>query len=356
MALTLPGGDVAGFEPSFVIDAFERLLRRLSVMKRFSGVSGFWKRELQKRGAIHYHLLLYGLEDDGLRAEFQAWMVAQWTSCFASGLTEEHREHHRWWHARAENMQLVQNFSGYFSKYVGKDIEATGGLPGRWWGSFNKRTLPLPPRSDAQPGEAAAVMLHRLARKSRQKKMDAGKHRAGRAQLEKLGSLNVTQAGLWRLRSGYDLSGHRNPTGARMLLVMYRINCQAVGFRPGKVRLRGKVPNTAPVVLCGASAPSFAAKALAFVNRFLGLSLELKAAPERQAFASGPLEPPTPAGPSPCNSPPPGFRGDFLDALPIVGKRPASVISADYDFPDARPRKSRKNSLRESGGGIRPGL
>ena len=46
------------------------------------------------------------------------------------------------------------------------------------------------------------------------------------------------------------------------------------------------------MVLCGASAPAFAAKALAFVNRFLGLTLELKLAPAPPAFASGPTETP----------------------------------------------------------------
>ena len=41
--------------------------------------------------------------------------------------------------------------------------------------------------------------------------------------------------------------------------------------------------------------------ALFFVRRSLGLTLELKLAPERQAFASGPPEPPALAGPLPRN-------------------------------------------------------
>ena len=91
MALTLPGCDVSLFEHSAVMDAFEKTLRRLSATKRFPEVSGFWKRELQGRGAIHYHLILYGLGNDRLKADFQAWLARQWTSFFTVGTTAEGR-------------------------------------------------------------------------------------------------------------------------------------------------------------------------------------------------------------------------------------------------------------------------
>ena len=121
MALTLPGCGIEKFGHEFVMESFEAIMRRLSATHHFSNVTGFWKRELQQRGALHYHLLLYGLENDGLRADFQSWLVSQWTSFFRSSLTDEQGEHHRWWHSRAHNMQLVVNFSAYFSKYLGKD-------------------------------------------------------------------------------------------------------------------------------------------------------------------------------------------------------------------------------------------
>ena len=124
MALTLPGCDLALFEHAEVMEAFAKVSRRLSASKRFPCVSGFWNRELQGRGAIYYHLILYGLENEGLRAEFQGWTVKQWTSFFNSGPTVEHQEHHRWWHSRPENMRFVRDFAGYFSKYLGKDDDA----------------------------------------------------------------------------------------------------------------------------------------------------------------------------------------------------------------------------------------
>ena len=318
MALTLPGCDVALFEHAEVMEAFAKVSRRLSASKRFPGVSGFWKRELQGRGAIHYHLILYGLGNDGLRAQFQAWMVTQWTSFFVNGPTPEQQEHHRWWHSRAENMQLVRDFSGYFSKYLGKDGEA-GSLSGRWWGSFNKRLLPKAARADAELESEASVMLHRLARKYRSEKINAGKHRGDSSRIQKAGRLgpyNLSQVGLWRLRSGYDLNGYRNPVLAARQLRNYLEICEAYKVRPGKFRFRGKIPRTVPIVLCGASAPAFAAKALDFVNESLGLSMKLEEVATRVEFVPDPLRP-VPPGRNPVNSQRAIQQADFLEKFRV---------------------------------------
>ncbi len=318
MALTLPGCDVALFEHEEVMAAFAKVCRRLSASKRFPGVSGFWKRELQGRGAIHYHLILYGLGDDGLRARFQEWLVKQWTSFFHNGPTPEQQEHHRWWHSREENMQLVRDFSGYFSKYMGKDGDA-GTLSGRWWGSFNKNLLPKAARADAELKGEAAVTLHRLARKYRCEKINAGKHRGDSSRLRKAGNLglyNVTQIGLWRLRSGYDLNGYRNPKLAARQLRTYLEICGAYQVRPGKFQFRGEIPRTVPIVLCGASAPVFAAKALDFVNESLGLSLKLEEVVPPGEFIPDPLKP-VPPGRTPQNPVRIRLQSDFLSGLRI---------------------------------------
>ncbi len=337
MALTLPGCDVALFDHAEVMEAFEKVSRRLSASKRFPGVSGFWKRELQSRGAIHYHLILYGLGNDKLRAEFQAWMVRQWTSFFTTGPTPEQHEQHRWWHSREENMQLVRDFSGYFSKYLGKDGEA-GSLPGRWWGSFNKRLLPKAARAEAKLIGKATVMIHRLARSYRSEKINAGKHRADASQLKKavrLGVLNLSQVDLWRLRSGYDLKGYRNARLAAIQLGCYLEICKAFGVRPGKFPFRGKVPKTAPIVLCGASAPVFAAKALDFVNQSLGLSLNLEEESVRAEFVPDPLRA-VPLGRIPRNAVRLAQQADFLGDLHLVPQREVRNYQIHDDLPRVR--------------------
>jgi hypothetical protein len=330
MALTLPGCGLEFFDHEFVRGAFDKLMRRLSATRAFSRVSGYWKRELQKRGAVHYHLLLYGLADELLRADFQAWAVAQWASFFAPHLSETDTEHHRWWHARAENMQEVRDFHTYFSKYITKDEDAEGVLPGRWWGSFNKNALPRSRREETAVPLKASVVIHRMARQRRQNRADEGKHRAIMKIMERdgAGCLALSRWELHRLRSGYDLNGFRNPPHARLCLEFYKVMCAKSKVRPGKVRFKG--PQNAKITLCGKSAPVFAEQSLEFVNRKFGLSLKPETVSDLKDFVPDPLKP-VPLGRTPRNMERVRLQSDFLGDLRIADRRPAYPIQMDYE-------------------------
>ncbi len=338
MALTVPG-NAEPFDHAFVMEAFTRIMRRLSSSVRFSGVSGYWKRELQKRGVIHYHLLLYGLAEDATRAGLQAWMVEQWVSLFAPRLTDTEIEHHRWFHARAENMQLVRDFCGYFSKYLGKDEEATGGLSGRWWGSFNKRKLPVSPKSEAATDAQANVMLHRLTRKYRQKRMNAARHR-GIAKacglVDSKGNPFVSefeliglQCQVAKLKRMKGLTLENAPPGAMHALTMVYAPSN-VGKKWGKAHFKGKVPKTAPIVLCGSFAPDFAIKALEFVNCTLGRSITLVETPPRMEII---LDPPKPSKRQRASSKieRPRLQSDFLGDLFMGKNRSEAPVQMDAD-------------------------
>jgi hypothetical protein len=316
MALTLPG-ETGHLTHETVIEAFRVLMRRLSASGRFKTVSGYWKRELQKRGALHYHLLLYGLEDGTLRAEFQTWMVWQWNRLMCVGLSDEDTEKHRWWHAREENMQPVTNM-GYFAKYVGKCEDDDGQTPlkGRWWASFNKAALPVAPKFEAQLEEKASAMLNRLGRKIRQNRANAGKHAATSKALGGVGLFaRLSPWDVQRLRCGYDLNGYRNPTAARLLLAVYEVVCKQAGVRPGKARFSTERRNAA-VVLCGRSMPAFALQAVAHVERTLGISISLHETPHqsRETFTPDPLKP-VPPRRTPVNAERVRFQSDFLGRL-----------------------------------------
>jgi len=258
MALTLPGA-TDHLDHQTVIDLFRTLIRRLRAVKRFQHVSGYWKRELQKRGAIHYHLLLYGLDDPVFRAEFQAWMVAQWNRLVCVGLCEEETEKHRWWHAREENMEPVRSM-GYFAKYVQKgDDDAP--LKGRWWADFNKTALPVSPMTEIEVTDRMAVWLNRIARKVRQKRADAGKHAAlGKALGEGSFFARLTLWDLQRLRGGYDLNGFRNLEAARLVLACYEIVCKRAGLRAGRFRFQNLMSH-GPIVLCSRTISTLASQA-----------------------------------------------------------------------------------------------
>ena len=146
-------------------------------------------------------------------------------------------------------MQLVNDMSGYFAKYIGKDNSAEG-LKGRWWGSFNKNALPISKKEERELTEVEHTLVHRTARKLRQKRADAGKHRAIAKRMEKWG-FKLSQTDLWRLRSGYDIQGFRDGFGVAFYLGCYKIMCQKEGVRTGKFNFRGKVPSTSSIVVCG---------------------------------------------------------------------------------------------------------
>lgn len=290
MALTLPGGDGADILPhDAVIRSFRTLLRRLANVSAFRGVSGFWKRELQMRGALHYHLLVYGISCPLLRARFQTWIVGVWNKLVSVGLTDTQIEHHRWWYARAENMQQVEDMSGYFAKYLGKE-DVTGALQGRWWGSFNKQALPVSKQERAALTEKAAVLIHRVARKLRQAKANAGKHRAISKKMEETG-FKLTEMQLFRLRSGYDIQGYRTPFSATYL-ACYKKSCESEGVRPGKFRFRGKAPMQAPIVLCGRGAPAIVARLVAYASERVGMPIQFYKGPSksRDGFVPDPLK------------------------------------------------------------------
>ncbi len=336
MALTVPG-NAEPFDHAFVMEAFTRIMRRLSASVRFSDVSGYWKRELQKRGEIHYHLVLYGLTEEPTRAGFHAWMVKQWVSYFAPRLTDAESEHHRWFHAKAENMQLVRDFSGYFSKYITKDEDETGRLPGRWWGSFNKRKLPASAKSEAATDAQANVMLHRLTRKYRQKRMNAAKHRGiakASGLVDSKGNPFVSefelismQCQVAKLKRMEGLTRENAPPGAIHALMMVYAPSN-VGKKWGKAHFKGKVPKTAPIVLCGSSAPDFAIKALEFVNWTLGRSVALVETPSKKEFIPDPRKPVSRRRTSPKIERP-RLQSDFLGDLCIHKTRSGIPIQME---------------------------
>ena len=80
---------------------------------------------------------------------------------------------------KADNMQEVRDFAGYFAKYLGKDEQAEVArepIPGRWWGNVNKQNIPWAEMKELELPVRMRIHCQRIARKIRQKKADAAKH------------------------------------------------------------------------------------------------------------------------------------------------------------------------------------
>jgi hypothetical protein len=306
MALTLPG-DFSHLPAETVIAHFRVLQRRFTRTWASKGVSLDWKRELQKRMALHYHLLLYGLDDSELRESVRGWFVSQWNSLCCSGMSDQEREKHRWWHARDENLQQVKDIAGYFAKYLGKEEDASGALPGRWWGSWNKDALPISETEEVALPSKALAMIRRIARKLRQNRANEAKHQAI---VKKLEIRQISRFQLDCMRMGYTLQGFRPHCyvtedghcrlSGQEIAACFDDGARAHGLRFGKAstkpKRRGKAhlpqQSTAPIVLLGRHTPDSMRRAVEWVSFTLGIPLELQNETSHQSREILPLRPP----------------------------------------------------------------
>lgn len=112
----------------------EQLIKFLKRMKyRFPEFSAIWKLEFQKRGAPHFHLLVWGLPTSGM----QKFVSYHWYKVVGSG-DEKHL-------TAGTQIQRIKSWRGvmsYAGKYLGKSQENFGLPVGRFWGVFNREGVP----------------------------------------------------------------------------------------------------------------------------------------------------------------------------------------------------------------------
>lgn len=121
------------------LDVFIRRIRRAFL----AGL--IWKLEPQKRGAPHYHLLVWGVDQD----ELFIWVVKNWYEIAGDG-DINHKLFHQGKLPDSEPcVSKVDSFNGvwfYAAKYIGKVFEvAEWGKQwtGRFWGVVNPKNIPF---------------------------------------------------------------------------------------------------------------------------------------------------------------------------------------------------------------------
>jgi hypothetical protein len=132
VTLTYPGQYPAcGRQWKRDLDTFIKRLQRA-----FAVQAVVWKLEPQKRGAPHYHLLVFS--QDTLERE---WVANAWYEVVGSGRSE-----HLYAGTQCDEIRSWRGVLFYASKYLGKVVVGDG-LPafwetaGRWWGVRGK--LPI---------------------------------------------------------------------------------------------------------------------------------------------------------------------------------------------------------------------
>ena len=131
------------------------------VCKNFPWLGAFWKREPQKRGATHYHILAFMGEDHEKAKDIAMRILLKWCDIANSKYDPDQYvkalkvhtfiDEENWGTDRdtKSNFQIMRgaNFFNYLAKYIAKSQDSMpegydleGG--GRWWGYFNRKSIP----------------------------------------------------------------------------------------------------------------------------------------------------------------------------------------------------------------------
>lgn len=117
------------------LDRFEK-----SVMRKFPGSALVWKLEAQKRGAPHFHCLLYNVYT--IDVGFRGWLSETWYRVVGSN-----DERHLMAGTRVEYLRSYRGAMAYAAKYMSKTTEENlpeeWGRPGRFWGVYGRSNLPV---------------------------------------------------------------------------------------------------------------------------------------------------------------------------------------------------------------------
>jgi hypothetical protein len=114
------------------LDSFRKALQR-----RWGKAGVFWRLELQRRGAPHFHLIWFGGLPETLIWEFRFWLSATWYRIVDSG-DPKHL-------AAGTNATAVRSSNGamfYAGKYTAKTGDEEGEY-GRRWGVWCPELLPI---------------------------------------------------------------------------------------------------------------------------------------------------------------------------------------------------------------------
>jgi hypothetical protein len=129
--------------------------------RQFPGAAGVWKLEPQKRGAPHYHLLIWGVDYVDLRF----WVPRAWYEVVGSD-----DKKHLAAGTRVEELRSWNGVMSYASKYLGKVDKAAScaelwQAAGRYWGVFQRENMPWGEMVTVPCSEKEAVQAIRYLRR-----------------------------------------------------------------------------------------------------------------------------------------------------------------------------------------------
>src|SRR5215203_2980498 len=148
------------------LKAFRKRLQR-----EFGSFAAFWRLGIQKRGAWHFHLLLFVGPSVRSVGELRRFISSSWYE-----VTGKVSEGHLRTGTRVEAVKRWKEATSYVERYMAKPEEFPEGLQtGRIWGVWNEELLPV--RWDTvQVSLRDAFMIRRIYRKLARRKGSGSLH------------------------------------------------------------------------------------------------------------------------------------------------------------------------------------
>jgi hypothetical protein len=150
-------------DPEVCKNHLKALRRRLQ--REFGEFAGFWRMGIQKRGAFHFHLLLFVGPSVGSMGELRRFISSSWYE-----VTGKVSEGHLRTGTSVDVVKKWKQATSYAERYMAKPEEFPEGLQtGRIWGIWNKELLPIRWET-AQVSLRDAFKIRRIYRKLARKK------------------------------------------------------------------------------------------------------------------------------------------------------------------------------------------
>jgi hypothetical protein len=109
------------------------------LQRKFGEFTGFWRMGIQKRGAFHFHLLLFVGSSVGSVNELRRFISSSWYE-----IAGKVSEGHLYAGTRVVAVRRWREVTSYVERYMAKPEEFPEGLEtGRIWGIWNEELLPV---------------------------------------------------------------------------------------------------------------------------------------------------------------------------------------------------------------------
>jgi len=150
-------------DPEVCKNHLKALRRRFQ--RKFGDFAGFWRLGIQRRGAWHFHLLLFVGPSIGPVRELRRFISSSWYE-----VTGKVSEGHLRAGTRVEAVKRWKQATSYVERYMAKPEEFPQGLQtGRIWGIWNENLLPVRWET-AQVSLRDAFRIRRIYRKLARRK------------------------------------------------------------------------------------------------------------------------------------------------------------------------------------------